>query len=278
MLETTIKNFFNLPGVIGLGIILIQEKPKSYLCLKEQILLGEVKECLSHNAIRNILKNPEIFDSYEFFTHAQHVYTYKLSWQVALIVITPVRLAVIETIANQQLKKVLKIDAEQTVEIFQKLAKEFPLTHAIAPPSQTDFQIRDGSDSMSLKSQEQTPILEILNALNHLSNFTSTYVGKKVTIKYWDLTRPEQIDCLAYYQMNENAEFVFTGNDTDIVNQIQHYWLKKWTSTFIKKTALILPNLPETIEQKCLNDREKFLILPSQVEKAESETPTPAIV
>jgi len=273
MIETTINNFLNLPGIIGLGIILIQEQPKSYLCLKEQTIQWQVQEFLDRNFVQNILKNPDAFDCFDFPIQTHHVYTYKVSSQVILIVLASMGLAAIKTIANVQLKTVLKKDVEQTIEVFRKLAKEFPLARAIASPISQTVQVGDGTKSMSLKQQEKIAVLELLNALNHLSKFTSTYMGKKATIKYWDSTRPKQIDCLAYYQMNENAEFVFTGSDTDIVNQMQHYWLRKWTSTFIRKTALILPNLPETIAQKCLSDREKFLILPIQVEKTESQTP-----
>lgn len=273
MIETTIKNFLNLPGVIGLGIILIQEQPKSYLCLKEQTIQWQVQEFLNYNFVQNILKNPDAFDCFDFPIHTHHVYTYQVSSQVILIVLTSIGLAAIKTIANLQLKTVLKKDIEQTIEVFRKLAKEFPIARAIASPVSPAVQVCDGTKSMSLKQQEKIAVLELLNALNHLSKFTSTYMGKKATIKYWDSTRPKQIDCLAYYQMNENAEFLFTGNDTDIVNQMQHYWLRKWTSTFLRKTALILPNLPEIIAQKCLSDREKFLILPTQAEKTESQTP-----
>ena len=278
MIEATIKNFLNLPGVIGLGIISIQEPPKSYLCLKEQTIQWQVQEFLERNFVQNILKNPEAFDCFDFPIHTHHVYTYNVSLQVTLIVLTSMGLTAIKTIASVQLKTVLKKDVAQTIEVFRKLAKEFPLGRAIAHPVPQAFQVYDDTKSMSLRQQEKIAVLEILHALNHLSKFTSTYMGRKTAIKYWDSTRPKQIDCLAYYQMNENAEFVFAGNDTDIVNQMQQYWLKKWTSTFIRKTALILPNLPETIQQKCLSDREKFLILPSQVEPTETQTQTAVTV
>ena len=274
MIETTIKNFLSLPGVIGLGIILIQEQPRSYLCLKEQTIQWQVKEFLNHNFVCNIIKNPNAFDCFEFPIHTNYVYTYNVSSQVTLLVLTSMGLEAIKTIANLQLKTILKKDVNQTIAIFQKLAKEFPLVRAIAQPISQPAQVCDGTQSMSLKQKEKIAILELLNALNHLSKFTSTYMGKKSTIKYWDSTRPKQIDCLAYFQMNENAEFIFTGNDAEIVNQMQHYWLRKWTSTFLRKTALILPNMPETIEQKCLSDREKLLILPLQSENPESPVPT----
>lgn len=273
MIETTIKNFLNLPGVVGIGIILIQEQPKSYLCLREQTIQWQVQEFINHNFVQNILKNPDAFDCFDFPIHTHHVYTYKVSSPVTLLVLTSMNLAAIKSIANLQLKTVLKKDVEQTIEVFRKLAKEFPLARAIATPVSQIVQVCDSTKSLSLKQQEKIAVLELLNALNHLSKFTSTYMGKKATIKYWDSTRPKQIDCLAYFQMNENAEFVFTGDEADIVNQMQHYWLRKWTSTFLRKIALILPNLPETIEQKCLSDREKFLILPTQSEKIESQTP-----
>jgi hypothetical protein len=274
MIEMTIKNFLNLPGVIGIGIILLKEQPKSYLCLKEQTVQWQVKEFLNHNFVQNILTNPEAFDCFEFPIHTHHVYTYKISSQVTLIVLTSMGLIALKTIANLQVKTALQKDVGQTIEIFQKLAKEFPLSRAIAPPvSQAVSQVCDGTESMSLKQKEKITVLELLNAFNHLSKFTSNYVGKKTTIKYWDSTRPKQIDCLAHFQMNEFAEFIFTGDDSDIVNQMQHYWLRKWASTFLRKTALILPNLPEMVEQKCLSDREKFLIFPPQTEKAESQTP-----
>ncbi|MGL4622553.1 hypothetical protein [Chroococcidiopsis sp.] len=273
MIETTIKNFLNLPGVIGLGIILIQEQPRSYLCLKEQTVQWQVKEFLNHNFIRNIIKNPDAFDVFEFPIQTNYVYTYKVSSQVTLLVLTSMGLAAIKTIANLQLKTVLKKDVEQTIAIFQKLAKEFPLVRAIAQPiSQTVSQVCDGTQSVSLKQKEKITVLELLNALNHLSKFTSTYMGRKSTIKYWDSTRSKQIECLAYFQMDENAEFIFTGNDAEIVNQMQHYWIRKWTSTFLKKTALILPNLPEMVAQKCLSDREKFLVFPLQADNTESQT------
>lgn len=273
MIEATIKNFLNLPGVIGLGIILIQEQSKSYLCLKEQSVQWQVKEFLNHNFVHNILKNPDAFDCFEFPIHTNYVYTYKVSSQVTLLVLTSMGLAAIKTIANLQLKTVLQKDVDRAIVIFQKLAKEFPLSRAIAQPIPQPSQVCDGTQSVSFRQQEKISVLELLNALNHLSKFTSTYMGRKSTIKYWDSTRPKQIECLAYFQMNENAEFIFTGNDTEIVNQMQHYWIRKWTSTFLRKTALILPNLPETIEQKCLSDREKFLILPLQSESERSPAP-----
>jgi len=103
-------------------------------------------------------------------------------------------------------------------------------------------------------------IEDLLNALNHLSQFSSNYMGTKLTANYWQLTRPN-FDWLDNFQINRFAEIKFSGVITEPVSVLQHQWVKEWTAAFIQQCSQIIHALPTMIEEKSLDEKEKRLLL-----------------
>ena len=260
-IQNKVKTFLKLPGVIGLGVILIEQQVHPYFCIKEQTLQWQEKQFLTQNLILNIVKTPKAFDLFEFPVLRYYAYTYRISPHVTLIVLTSSDLAAIKLLAAKQLQAALRENIDNTIAAFQLLAKEFPLSKAVSNVVNTETH-NLGNDSENADVEGNITIKDLLDALNHMSKFTSNYLGTKLTANYWQLTRPN-LEWLENFQINHTAEIAFLVASTKFVSPTQSQYVKEWTTAFLKKSSQILKHLPKLIEKTCLDEREKILILNS---------------
>lgn len=123
-------------------------------------------------------------------------------------------------------------------------------------PSSTESSIESRDTELSLK--------EVLAALNHLSQFTTHYLGNTVITNYWKSTRP-QVDWLNNFQVDRSAQITFSGSSSQggalAVGSQQHQWIQEWVAAFIKRCSKVIRDFPVIIEQKALDDRQKKLLL-----------------
>ncbi len=252
MIEETIKQFFNLSGVIGLGIVLLDKELQPYFYFKER-LSGEEKQSLSQSIIRLIdaaVKSPS-FDFFEFPVREYYAYTYNINPQVSLLVITLRDMAAIKLLAANFLRTALQKDVDNTITTFKLLANNYQPT-AVAPAIAA-AKLKLDNDSAKVPSQENVTIKDFLDLLNQVSEFTSKYIGAKLTINCWQLTRPN-FEELENFHIN-GTEITFSGEITEDISCLQRYWIKEWVLAFIRQGCKIIKNLPILIDEKCLNER-----------------------
>ncbi len=103
-------------------------------------------------------------------------------------------------------------------------------------------------------------IEQILNALNQLSNYSTNYLGAKITVKNWQSNRPDT-EWLNNFSIDRSAKFTFVGTNTEIQEFAQLQWIHKWVKVFIQQYAKTFRDFSHTIEQKKLGEVEKGLLL-----------------
>ncbi|MDX2216126.1 MAG: hypothetical protein SFY66_22870 [Oculatellaceae cyanobacterium bins.114] len=124
-----------------------------------------------------------------------------------------------------------------------------PLTHSKTNPPAA-------ADEVNLK--------ELLVALNHLSQFTTQYLGTTVIANYWKSSRPD-IEWLNSFQVDRSAQFTFITssptNATQTISAEEHECLQQWISAFVARCSKVIRDFPLIIEQRALDDRQRNLLL-----------------
>jgi len=102
----------------------------------------------------------------------------------------------------------------------------------------------------------------LLSALNHLSQFTTKYLGNQVIVNYWKATRPKE-NWLNYFQLDRAAKISFTGTTqpTQPLSTQELQWVREWVAAFIKRCAQVIRDFPTLVEQKALDSEQKALLL-----------------
>lgn len=261
MYKESILDFVKIPGVVG--VALIQEQTQLYLYIKEQTL-GEKQKTVSRSIIKVIAKAPKGIDNFEFQVMEYYVSTYELNHNLAFLVLTDTHISAINlrVLAAKQLKATLQQNLDKALVTFELLTKKNPQIKAVPIPELA--KLDDLRDNYNAFIELNVTIEQLLNALNHLSQLSSNYLGPKITANYWQLTRPSY-SWLNNFQINRSAEIAFYGVITEPVSELQHQLIKDWTAAFIKHCSQIIRNLPIIIEQKGLNNREKILLLSNSV-------------
>lgn len=255
MNQQIIQDFWNLPGVLGVAIIRGQAEP--YLYVKEQIL-DRQKQALTQMILQAIAKAPENVEFFEFSVMGHHAYTYKLNPNLTLLVLTSTNIIVIKLMAANHLTVAVQENIDTAITMFEVLTKKIPQARAFSTAKNAGYYHLGVNNNPPL--EVKVTIAELVNALNHLTEFSSNYVGTKLTANYWQLSRPN-FDWLDNFQINHSAKIAFSGVITEPVSALQHQRVKEWTAAFIKRCSQIIQDLPTMIEQKGLDEREKRLLL-----------------
>ena len=105
---------------------------------------------------------------------------------------------------------------------------------------------------------------ELLTTLNHLSQFTTQYLGTAVITNYWKSSRPD-LDWLHNFQVDRSAQLTFSsplaqGTNQPITTE-QQQWIQQWVVAFIKRCSQVIRDFPTIVEQRALNDRQKQILL-----------------
>jgi hypothetical protein len=297
MKREVIQDFLNLPGIAG--VALMDGRSRPYFCGIDQTLNFQQKEALAQGILQVVETIPDSFDVFEFQFAENQVQLYRLDRGMVLLVLTDqglVRADYLSTIA--QLKAVLKKDIPNAIATFRLLAGNITLTglhyrkHSAIPvttPSATRaFQseepqvaraaplaapsLADSSPAPflpesslpSAKTPDTVTLSEAIVALNHLSQFTTQYLGVHVIANYWKATRPPS-DWLATVQIDRTAQFSVTGSLSQAAHipltAPEQLWLQEWVSAFIKRCSQVMRDFPAIVEQKVLNDQQKALLL-----------------
>ena len=256
MNQEIIQNFLKIPGIVGVALIEGQEE--SYFYIKEELIDDQEKQALTQNILEIIAKTHKGFEFFEFRVMGYYAYTYKLNPQLTLLILTNTDIAAIKlrALAAKQLKAELQRHTDSAITMFWLLTRKIPKPEAAL---KTPESYR--ADNSNVLLEVKVTIQELLLALNHLSQFSSKYIGSKLAVNYWQSTRPK-FDWLDNFQISRSAELAFSGIITEYVSNLQHQWVKEWTAAFIKRCSEIIQNLPIMIEE-CLDEGKKRLLLTS---------------
>lgn len=259
MIGDVVSSFLKVPEVIGLGIFLVQGQVKPYLHFKEQLSREEklsLTQSITHMS-EHLLKTPENWDFFQFPIRGYYAYTYNINPNVILIVLSLKDIPALKLQAAKHLQTALKENIDNTILTFQLLTKNYSKYISISPAiTAVTSKLNNQTANVSL---EENTIKNFLDAINHISKFTTSYLGLELTRNCWELTRPN-FEGAEKFEISYSAEITFSGQVTECINNLQTYWLKEWTAAFIKHSSKLIKDLPILLELKCLSEQEKRIL------------------
>ena len=266
MKQGVIQDFLNLPGIAG--IALMDRRSRPYFHGLDRSLNFQQKEALAQGILQVIETIPEGFESFEFQFTDQKVHIYKLDRGLILLVLT--REALVGSTyaaAITALKRTLQDEIVGTIATLRQAAGSSTLSGlSYRKPELTPPLSALDREPLSIHKSpfRNYTLADLLAALNHLSQFTSQYLGTYVIVNYWKLTRPSD-EWLTQFQVNRSAQFSIGESEAEVLAQAltlqQRQWIQNWVAAFIQRCALVIRDFLAIVEQKALDDRQKALLL-----------------
>ncbi|MDJ0660483.1 MAG: pentapeptide repeat-containing protein [Crocosphaera sp.] len=93
---------------------------------------------------------------------------------------------------------------------------------------------------------------KILEIFNHLTAMSRRYLGKTMTQKYWESSRP-LFEWLDQFEMTASTEIIFKGELDTVLSTTKLQWLKAWVKTFIENCSQIIQKYPKMIDVQLVN-------------------------
>lgn len=94
-------------------------------------------------------------------------------------------------------------------------------------------------------------INELLTIFRHLIQISHRYLGKTMTQKYWQSSRP-LFKWLEQFEMTPTGEIIFQGELETIVTPTKLQWLKVWFSNFIQSCSQIIHRYPQMLNHELI--------------------------
>ncbi|MBL1176097.1 hypothetical protein [Pantanalinema sp. GBBB05] len=134
-----------------------------------------------------------------------------------------------------------------------------PTAPPTAPPSPVVTQV-----PVVAAIAPEVTIKDLIAALNHLSKFTTQFLGTHVIVNYWKSTRPNH-EWLNNFQVDRSAQLSFSSSiPQELLQTLSHEqqnWIREWITAFIKRCSQVIRDFPQLIEQKALTAEQKALLL-----------------
>ncbi len=125
-------------------------------------------------------------------------------------------------------------------------------------------EIQPPEIQLSNSSMAEMSLSKAISSLNHLSQFSTQYLGTHVVVNYWKSTRPDHF-WLKNFQIDRSAQISFSNATPQQLQQAltpeQQTWLKEWVAIFINRCSQVIRDLPNLIKQKALTDEQKNVLL-----------------
>lgn len=246
MKQEGISDFLNLPGIVGVALMDGQSQP--FFADLDRAFNLQQNEALSQGVLQVIETIPEDFESFEFQFSAYQVYIYKLIFGRVLLVLAHQNLDYSDY--SQKIKFVqeaIQTDFEGAISTLRTLTVSQTPDEPIEKP----------------KPQPSSATLQdVLAALNHLSMFTTQYLGIPIIVNYLKSTRPDQ-EWLQQFQIDRAAHVSFSSTESDIsLSTEQQQWIRDWMAAFIRRCSKVVRDFATIVEQKALNPQQIVLLLP----------------
>ena len=194
MKQEGIEDFLNLPGIVSVALIDGQSQP--FFADLDRAFNLQQKEALSQGVLQVVETIPEGFESFEFQFSAYQVYIYKLVFGRVLLVLA-------RRTSDYS-------DCLQKIE-FVREAIQANFEGAIATlKTLTVSQTPDEPIEKPQPQPSSATLQDLLAALNHLSRFTTQYLGIPVIVNYLKSTRPDQ-EWLQRFQIDRAAHISFSS-------------------------------------------------------------------
>ncbi|MBD2256723.1 hypothetical protein [Pseudanabaena sp. FACHB-2040] len=268
MKRQVIQNFLNLPGITG--VALMDGRTRPFFCGLDTILNSQQKEALAQGIQQVVSTTPADFEAFSFRFGSRQAHIYKLTDGVILLVLTSNQVPFEAYVtALKQLKVTLTEDLATSVATFRLLAGCVTLNNqsysleASSDPSANDELA--ALPSLALARSQTVLWDEMMAALNHLSDFTTQYLGKVIVANAWRSARPAhswlesvEIDRSGHFRLTTEAALAGASLTLE-----QQQWLKDWVQAFVKHCGKTIRDFATILTEQALDPRQKSLLLPA---------------
>jgi uncharacterized protein YjbI with pentapeptide repeats len=111
----------------------------------------------------------------------------------------------------------------------------------------TNFDASFDPALAGLRKVQKTRLEEILKTFVHLGECANRYMGSKMTVKYWESTRPDFV-WLQQFQVSSSGQITFSGKTTEPLTFAQIKYSHKWVDKFIKSCSMVFQEFPTLLE------------------------------
>jgi uncharacterized protein YjbI with pentapeptide repeats len=91
-------------------------------------------------------------------------------------------------------------------------------------------------------------IEQLLAEFNTIAQCSNRYLGNIMTIKYWKSSRPNNIEWLEQFSIDNSAKITFLGKLTERITTEQLTIYQLWSEAFVKACSLLIADFPNLIE------------------------------
>lgn len=234
MNQEVIRDFLNVPGIVGIALLSGQSQPVFYS--HDSAFSQEQPELLSQGILQVVETIPLEYQTLEFRFAKNQIVLHRLSRNFIILV----------------MKDDSRTD-EKFVDAFQQLRSwiEQNPTGAIE-----QFQALSIAPLPTLK--------QLIEAFNQLNQFTTTYLGVAVITNYLKSSRPA-VEWLEQFQVNRSGQITLIGEFSGLEQTVsvqEHEWFRHWVAQFIRRCSQAVRDYAALVEQDALTDTQKALLLP----------------
>jgi hypothetical protein len=233
MNQEVIRDFLNVPGIVGIALLSGHSEP--VFCSHNPTFAQGKQEALAQGILQVVETIPAEYETLEFHFAQHQIVLYRLSRDLIILVI-----------------KDHSQGNEKFLSAFQGLRSWVEANSAIA------FEPFQASTAPLPK------LTDLIEALNHLSQFTTKYLGMAVIVNYLKSSRPT-VEWMAQFQVSRSGQVSFVGELSKLeqaVSAQEHEWFRSWVDQFIRRCAHAVRDYAALVEQTALTDAQKDLLLP----------------
>lgn len=271
MKKQTIRNFLNLPGIVGLA--LMDEQSRPYFCGIDRVLNFQQQEALTEGIQQVLSTTPEGFDAFDFRFSQRDAYIYKLKSGIILLVITDEQLEppTYQT-AITELKQTLEANPQSVVPMFRLLSGSTTLDKQqywtnghpepeTKPPAEELPASRSPELPLPVVTQVSYQWKQVIVALNALTDATARYLGRLVVANAWQSTRPNA-DSLDHLKISRSGHFSCSPQvsiEASMSSEAQQE-LHNWVERFITRCSLVIRDYAGLVLQQMLDEHQRNIL------------------
>ncbi|BAU13255.1 hypothetical protein LEP3755_37940 [Leptolyngbya sp. NIES-3755] len=234
MNQEVIRDFLNLPGIVGIALLSGQSQPVFYS--HDPAFSQGQPELLSQGILQVVETIPSEYETLEFRFAKNQITLHRLSRNFIILVIKDEsRLDGKFMGAFQSLRSWIEQDPKVAIEQFQ-----------------------------TLPTAPLPTLKDLIEAFNQLNQFTTRYLGVAVITNYLKLSRPA-VEWMEQFQVNRSGQIVLIGESSELgqaVSVQEHEWFRHWAAQFIRRCSQAVRDYAALVEQNALTDTQKALLLP----------------
>lgn len=234
MNQEVIRDFLNVPGIVGIALLNGQSQPVFYS--QNPAFAQGQPELLSQGILQVVETIPSEYEMLEFRFSKNRIVLHRFAKNFIVLVI----------------KDDSRID-ETFVDAFQRLKTWIGQNPTIAIEQ---FQALPTAPLPKLK--------DLIEAFNQLSEFTKNYLGVAVIANYLKSSRPAN-EWMEQFQINRSGQIALIGERSGLeqtVSAQEQELFRHWVAQYIRRCSQAVRDYAALVEQNALTDTQKALLLP----------------